>query len=124
LTLSALELLRSTAKSSDGGRTTMETRSFGRLGRISALTLARGDERADLHPALPGRDRPQPAQWLLRQRVDHARHMLETTDLGVDQIAQRCGFGTAAALRQQLRRAIGVAPSTYRRSFRVPVGSG
>ncbi|MFC8296614.1 GlxA family transcriptional regulator [Micromonospora orduensis] len=58
-----------------------------------------------------------PAQWLLQQRTDHARLLLETTDLTVDQIARRCGFGTTAALRQQLHQRIGVAPSTYRRTF-------
>ncbi|MEO3748096.1 helix-turn-helix domain-containing protein [Plantactinospora sp. B5E13] len=59
-----------------------------------------------------------PAQWLLRQRTDHARLLLETTDLGVDQVARRSGFGTAAALRQQLHQRIGVAPTAYRRTFR------
>ncbi|PZF88806.1 GlxA family transcriptional regulator [Micromonospora deserti] len=59
-----------------------------------------------------------PAQWLLQQRTDHARLLLETTDLTVDQVARRCGFGTAAALRQQLHLRIGVAPSAYRRTFR------
>ncbi|SCG73335.1 transcriptional regulator, AraC family with amidase-like domain [Micromonospora echinaurantiaca] len=59
-----------------------------------------------------------PAQWLLQQRTDHARLLLETTDLTVDQVARRCGFGTAAALRQQLHLRIGVAPSAYRRAFR------
>jgi transcriptional regulator GlxA family with amidase domain len=59
-----------------------------------------------------------PAQWLLQQRTDHARLLLETTDLTVDQIAQHSGFGTTAALRQQLHQRIGVAPSTYRRTFR------
>ena len=60
-----------------------------------------------------------PARWLLRQRVDHARSLLETTDLGVDQIAQRAGLGTASSLRQHLHSAIGVAPSAYRRTFRL-----
>ncbi|MGI5213766.1 GlxA family transcriptional regulator [Plantactinospora sp. CA-290183] len=59
-----------------------------------------------------------PARWLLQQRTEHARLLLESTDLGVDQVARRAGFGTAAALRQQLHRHIGVAPSTYRRTFR------
>ncbi|WP_435821718.1 GlxA family transcriptional regulator [Micromonospora taraxaci] len=58
-----------------------------------------------------------PAQWLLQQRTDHARLLLETTDLTVDQVAHRSGFGTTAALRQQLHQRIGVAPSTYRRTF-------
>ncbi|GIG86136.1 GlxA family transcriptional regulator [Plantactinospora endophytica] len=61
-----------------------------------------------------------PAQWLLRQRTDHARLLLETTDLGVDQVARRSGFGTAATLRQQLHQRIGVPPSAYRRTFRPP----
>ncbi|WP_423790835.1 GlxA family transcriptional regulator [Micromonospora cathayae] len=60
-----------------------------------------------------------PAQWLLRQRTDHARLLLETTDLAVEQVARRSGFGTAAALRQRLHQQVGVAPSAYRRTFRV-----
>ncbi|GIF73209.1 AraC family transcriptional regulator [Asanoa siamensis] len=63
-----------------------------------------------------------PARWLLGQRTDHARRLLETTELGVDQVARHAGFGTAAALRQQLHAAIGVSPTTYRRTFRPPTG--
>ncbi|HEX2773237.1 MAG TPA: helix-turn-helix domain-containing protein [Micromonosporaceae bacterium] len=59
-----------------------------------------------------------PAQWLLQQRTDHARLLLETTDLSVDEVARRSGFGTAAALRQQLNARIGVSPIAYRRTFR------
>ncbi|MFI6758995.1 GlxA family transcriptional regulator [Micromonospora sp. NPDC050417] len=61
-----------------------------------------------------------PARWLLQQRTDHARQLLETTDLPVDQVAQQSGFGTAAALRQQLHQHIGVSPTAYRRTFRHP----
>jgi transcriptional regulator GlxA family with amidase domain len=59
-----------------------------------------------------------PAQWLTRQRVEHARELLETTDLGVDEVARRAGFGTAVSLRQHLRSAVGVSPLAYRRTFR------
>ncbi|MFI7026111.1 GlxA family transcriptional regulator [Micromonospora sp. NPDC049900] len=59
-----------------------------------------------------------PTQWLLHERTDHARLLLESTDLTVDQIAHRSGFGTTAALRQQLHLRIGVAPSAYRRTFK------
>ncbi len=59
-----------------------------------------------------------PAQWLNRQRVEHARVLLETTDLSVDEVARRSGFGTAVSLRQHLRAAVGVAPLAYRRTFR------
>jgi transcriptional regulator GlxA family with amidase domain len=61
-----------------------------------------------------------PARWLSQQRVDRARHLLETTDLPVDRVAADAGFGTAASLRGHLRTAIGVSPGTYRRMYRGP----
>lgn len=61
-----------------------------------------------------------PRQWLIQQRVDHARRLLETTDLPVDQVAHQAGFGTAVSLRQHLATTIGVAPLAYRQSFRIP----
>ncbi|GAA1630031.1 GlxA family transcriptional regulator [Catellatospora bangladeshensis] len=61
-----------------------------------------------------------PGRWLTRQRVEHARHLLESTDLSIDQIAGRAGFGTAVSLRQHLRAAVGTAPLSYRRTFRTP----
>jgi transcriptional regulator GlxA family with amidase domain len=60
-----------------------------------------------------------PARWLLQQRVAHARLLLESTDLAVDVVARRSGLGSATALRQHLQAAIGVAPSAYRRTFRL-----
>ncbi|GII81034.1 AraC family transcriptional regulator [Sphaerisporangium rufum] len=59
-----------------------------------------------------------PARWLNRQRVEHARHLLETTDLPVPRVAELAGFGTAVSLRQHLHAAVGVAPLTYRQTFR------
>lgn len=60
-----------------------------------------------------------PLQWLLRQRIALAQRLLETTDLPVEQIAARCGFGSATALRVHFRRATGTTPLLYRRTFRV-----
>lgn len=60
--------------------------------------------------------------WLIRARVDRARHLLETTDLAVDLVAEQAGFGTAASLRQQLTAAVGLSPSSYRRRFRADTG--
>jgi transcriptional regulator GlxA family with amidase domain len=59
-----------------------------------------------------------PGTWLAAQRIDYARHLLEDSDLTVDQIAERAGLGTGANLRQQLRLASGVSPTGYRRAFR------
>ena len=58
-----------------------------------------------------------PAQWLLRRRVEEARRLLETTDLPVDRVAARAGFGTGASMRQHLHAAVGVSPTAYRRTF-------
>lgn len=62
-----------------------------------------------------------PLQWLLAQRVLEARRLLEESDLPVEEVAWRCGFGTAASLREHFRRATTTTPSAYRRSFQ-PVG--
>lgn len=58
-----------------------------------------------------------PLQWLLAQRVLEARRLLEVTDLPVEEVAWRTGFGTAASLRDHFRRATATTPSAYRRSF-------
>jgi transcriptional regulator GlxA family with amidase domain len=59
-----------------------------------------------------------PGQWLTQQRVEHARHLLESTDLSIDQVAHDSGFGTAQSMRQHLQAALGVTPTAYRRTFR------
>ncbi|MFI0408845.1 GlxA family transcriptional regulator [Actinomadura sp. 3N508] len=59
-----------------------------------------------------------PQAWLTAQRVERARRLLEETDLPVDRIAGRAGFGTAASLRQHLQEAAGVSPTAYRATFR------
>ncbi|MFD6247687.1 GlxA family transcriptional regulator [Streptomyces roseolus] len=59
-----------------------------------------------------------PGRWLIQQRVSRAQHLLETTDLPVDDIAGRVGFATGTSLREHLHAAIGVSPMAYRRTFR------
>jgi transcriptional regulator GlxA family with amidase domain len=63
-----------------------------------------------------------PHQWLLRQRVLHAQRLLETTDLPVDLVADRCGLGTATNLRQHFQRVVHTTPTAYRRTFRAEAG--
>jgi len=59
-----------------------------------------------------------PHQWLLSQRVLLAQRLLETTDEPVERVAERCGFGSAAGLRQHFARAVSASPQAYRRTFR------
>ncbi|MET8950678.1 GlxA family transcriptional regulator [Streptomyces sp. NPDC004393] len=65
-----------------------------------------------------------PGQWLARQRVERARHLLESTDLSIDQVARDSGFGTAQSMRQHLQAALGVTPTVYRRTFRTGAVDG
>jgi transcriptional regulator GlxA family with amidase domain len=58
-----------------------------------------------------------PLQWLLGQRVLEARRLLEDSDWTVETVAWRCGFGTAASLRDHFRRATATTPTAYRRAF-------
>lgn len=58
-----------------------------------------------------------PLRWLLEQRIDHARRLLEASDLPVEHVAQRCGFGSGAVLRQHFQRATSTTPTAYRRAF-------
>jgi transcriptional regulator GlxA family with amidase domain len=58
-----------------------------------------------------------PLQWLLHQRIDRARELLEATDLPMDEVARRSGFGSADSLRQHVLRRVGLTPSAYRAAF-------
>ncbi|MQA94122.1 MAG: helix-turn-helix domain-containing protein [Streptosporangiales bacterium] len=58
-----------------------------------------------------------PLQWLLQQRIDLARELLETTGLPMDVVARRSGLGTADSLRAHLHRRVGVTPTAYRTAF-------
>lgn len=59
-----------------------------------------------------------PLDWLHRQRILRAQDLLERTEASVEQVAQRCGMGTATTLRRNFQRATGVTPTAYRAAFR------
>lgn len=58
-----------------------------------------------------------PAKWVLDQRLDRARELLETTSWGVDRIASHCGFGSEVTLRQNFNARYATTPGRYRRRF-------
>ncbi len=59
-----------------------------------------------------------PLAWLTSQRVAHAQSLLEESTLDLEEVARRCGFGSAALLRHHFRRAVGITPTEYRQTFR------
>ncbi|MFC4019749.1 GlxA family transcriptional regulator [Micromonospora sp. GCM10011542] len=65
-----------------------------------------------------------PHDWLTNQRVLLARRLLEETPLSVEAVADRAGFGDAAALRHHFSRRVGATPHSYRSTFRDRAHSG
>ena len=59
-----------------------------------------------------------PARWVEEARVDHARLLLESSDLTTDAVAAASGFGSAETLRRAFLRHVRVPPSDYRKRFR------
>ncbi|NJP67681.1 GlxA family transcriptional regulator [Streptomyces spiramenti] len=88
----------------------------GRLAACESLSVRAFSRRFRDETGMP------PLRWLIGQRVARARQLLEETDLPVEAVAARAGFGTAVALRQQLHAAVGVSPTAYRATFRGPNG--
>ncbi|MBB5916244.1 AraC family transcriptional activator FtrA [Nocardia transvalensis] len=58
-----------------------------------------------------------PGQWLLAQRLNAARALLEQTDLPVEAVAARVGLVSAVNLRRRFRDHLGTTPGAYRRTF-------
>jgi transcriptional regulator GlxA family with amidase domain len=65
-----------------------------------------------------------PLRWLHEQRILHARRLLEETELPVEEVAARSGFGTPTTLREHFGRATRTTPTAYRRSFSLSARAG
>jgi transcriptional regulator GlxA family with amidase domain len=61
-----------------------------------------------------------PAAYIERVRLDHARGLLEASELAIEDVAQRAGFGSAETLRRVFARRIGLSPREYRARFAAP----
>jgi transcriptional regulator GlxA family with amidase domain len=59
-----------------------------------------------------------PHDWLTGQRLLFARQMLEDSDLGIDSIAARAGFSSAATLRHHFAHRLSTTPQAYRGTFK------
>jgi transcriptional regulator GlxA family with amidase domain len=58
-----------------------------------------------------------PMRWVLLQRLDQSRGLLESTGWPIDRIARACGFVSAVTFRQNFVATYGTAPSSYRKRF-------
>lgn len=59
-----------------------------------------------------------PGRHVRRARTDAAAHLLAGSDLTVQAVSSRCGFGTVESLRQAFVATYGVSPTHYRATQR------
>ncbi|MDQ1921264.1 GlxA family transcriptional regulator [Massilia pseudoviolaceinigra] len=55
--------------------------------------------------------------WLVNERLQRSRDLLETTSLSVEKISDLAGFQTAISLRQHFKKRFQVSPRDWRRTF-------
>jgi AraC family transcriptional regulator, transcriptional activator FtrA len=63
-----------------------------------------------------------PHRWLLGQRLLASRRLLESSDRSIEDVAARCGFGSAASFRAHFKAETGTSPLAYRRRFATAAG--
>ena len=61
-----------------------------------------------------------PHQFLIEQRVSHARHLLTNTQHSAAEIALDCGFSSQSHLSSTFRRLAHTTPMAYRRNTQMP----
>jgi transcriptional regulator GlxA family with amidase domain len=58
-----------------------------------------------------------PLQYLQNARIDHARKLLEGSDLPLKVVAAQCGFGSDRHMRKVFCERLGMTPAQYRAQF-------
>jgi AraC family transcriptional regulator, transcriptional activator FtrA len=58
-----------------------------------------------------------PHAWLIGERIERAKDLLEGTRLPTARVAARVGMGSAESLRHHFRERVGTTPLQYRRRF-------
>jgi AraC family transcriptional regulator len=56
-----------------------------------------------------------PHQWVRRERLAHARQLLESTELSLAEVATESGFGDQSYFTRVFKQALRVTPAAYRR---------
>lgn len=58
-----------------------------------------------------------PAKFVEGLRVERAQQLLEASNLGLEQVADKCGFGSAERMRRSFVKTLNVLPVDYKRRF-------
>jgi AraC family transcriptional regulator len=55
-----------------------------------------------------------PHQYVLNRRIERAKHLLQTSDLCIVEIALQCGFAHQSHLSRHFKRRVGLSPKAFR----------
>lgn len=80
------------------------------MARTAGMSRARFADRFGALVGVP------PIEYLTRWRLMKARMLLSTTDLDMQDIAERCGYASVPSFTRRFKRAFGIGPGTYRRN--------
>jgi len=56
-------------------------------------------------------------EWLIHERLQRSKDLLETSALSIEKIAELIGFQTATSFRQHFKQRYQISPSTWRKMF-------
>lgn len=57
-----------------------------------------------------------PGRFLEKMRLDQAKNMLEYTEMSIEMIAEKCGFGSVVSLRRLFLKYLSLSPAQYRKT--------
>ena len=88
--------------------------------QTSDLADLAGMSRRSLERAIRARLGTTPKAWIDEQRVITACRLLETSELGMEELASTVGYGSTPTLRRALQKARGTTPTAHRLAFSQP----
>ena len=59
-----------------------------------------------------------PGQFVDRMRVEAARQLIDSSTMGLKEVADQCGFGTADSMRRGFLRVLGITAGEYTNRFK------
>jgi transcriptional regulator GlxA family with amidase domain len=59
-----------------------------------------------------------PLEYVHTLRLEESKHVLETTELPIDAVANQVGYEDASFFGRLFRRKVGLTPAQYRKRFR------
>ena len=83
--------------------------------QVKELAAMLGISRSDFSKLFVRVVGEQPSSYLRRAEIECAKRLLVETDLPMNKIAYRCGFGTRTTFFRAFKRLLGMTPLAYRR---------